>query len=1153
MGLTGVAVVGGLLLSGGHPTSKPPPEAALAAVTPDLPPLAHDGDISEGDLQHDSRDDLYRTPLGAVPAGTRVTLRLRAAAGDLTAADVRISDTLHDIEALAPMHVAATDATAGKHGYDYWEASVDSQAIPTVLEYQFVVHDGPAVRYLSDDSAEDGGTGNIYSDPPDIGWQITAYDPAFVTPDWTRGAVAYQIFPDRFFNGDPANDPSPEAQPGASGAARYRSGDVYGNPVLQKTWTDRPEGYCRAYQGVTCAEAPLGRDFFGGDLAGITAKLDTLKDLGVTVLYLNPVFAAPSNHRYDTTDYMTIDPDLGTQADFDALMAAAKGRGIHVLLDGVFNHVSSDSPWFDRAHHFSEVGACESADSPYRTWFTFRAPSGNEPSPCAPSTKGGSDTYYVGWAGFDTIPELQEVPAVQALLTGAQGVVRHWIDQGTAGWRLDVMDNLSDGLLKQIRLAAKAADPNALVLGEQWSDSSRWLLGDEADSVMNYRFRRAAIALVNGATPDLDGSLDALTPSQFVAAMRGVQEDYPKPAFDALLNLVDSHDTTRILWTLTPGAENDAAKSDPTALAEGKAKLREIATIQLTWPGMASIYYGDEVGLTGQDDPDDRRPYPWGQEDAALQAFYRTLAHLRADHVALREGDLRFLLADDDSNTLAFARRTDQEATLTAVNLATTDRTVSIDVSDVIPDGTAMTDGLGGRGATVSAGKITLALPGRGSAVLITPAGADLAPPAAPTGLVASATSRSVSLSWTPVDGAAGYRVWRSVVSGGGYVPVGDVAGPSFADTTVRDAVAYHYVVTALDDAGNVSGRSAEAVATPRLTVDDAVLEAPATLEAALSATAGTPVTAHVTVRGVTSAPGPAVGIRLQAGFGPVGSDPASEGWAWTDMSFDDDVGLSDRFTGMLRPEEAGDYEVVARLSTDGGMTWVPIDRDGSANGYQSGQAAALAVGQGPDQNPPPAPAAPTVVDVSGSVVTLTWPAVDVPDLYRYEIWRDDSSGGPYTRLGRATSPSFNDDTVQDSAHYVYVITAQDTSYNRSAYSPETAVAAEQREVDLTFTVTVPKGAPAADVVFIAGDFQGWNPGSMPMTRIDATHWAITIKVVDGQSLQYKYTRGTWDAVEKDSGCGEIPNRTLTVSYGDGGSEAVADVVAKWRDLGHCG
>ena len=369
-----------------------------------------DGSISEADLRHDSRDDLYRTPTGAVPAGTPVRIRLRAAAADLERAELRLADRLTGDSWAQPMALVATDPDGGDVGFDYWEALVETGAVPAIIDYSIVAADGLSTRVLSDDRAADGGTGRIgrsglVSDP----WQITAYDPDFTAPDWAPGSVVYQVFPDRFANADPSNDPSPDATPGPSGAEVYRHGEVHGVPIINKAWDELPEGYCRDYKPEPCDQQAQNRDFFGGDLAGITARLDGLADLGVTVLYLNPIFAAPSNHRYDTSDYFYVDPDLGTAEEFDKLVSEAGARGIRVVLDGVFNHVSADSPWFDRFRHYQTVGACESADSEFRDWFTFRPPGPGQPEPCAPTVPAGDDTYYVSWFDFDSIPELNEI------------------------------------------------------------------------------------------------------------------------------------------------------------------------------------------------------------------------------------------------------------------------------------------------------------------------------------------------------------------------------------------------------------------------------------------------------------------------------------------------------------------------------------------------------------------------------------------------------------------------------------------------------------------------------------------------------------------------------------------------------------------------
>jgi glycosidase len=1165
-------VVAGLAACGPAPAPTPAPSAVPSAppvVVADLPPLALDGAIDEAGLAHDSRSDRYRTPFGAVPAGTAVTLRLRATAGDLAEATVRVWDELGELQALIAMEVVASDRTAGSHGYDYWQATIRTSATPTILWYRFIVRDGPTTRYVEDDppddggavaEASDGGAGRVYETSIDASWQIAVFEPDFSTPAWAKGALAYQVFPDRFADGDPSNNPSPDAEPGTEGASRFRYGDVYGNPVLAKAWGDRPEGYCRAYQGVACDEGPLGRDFFGGDLAGLTAKLDDLAALGVTVLYLNPIFAAPSNHRYDTSSYDEIDPDLGTRADFDRLVAEAKARGIRVLLDGVFNHVSSDSPWFDRERRYAEAGACEAADSPYRPWFTFRTPKPNEPSPCAATAAGGDDTYYVGWFGFDTIPELVEQGDVDDLFTGPDGVVGRWVGAGTAGWRLDVMDNLSHGFLRKVRAATKATDPDALVLGEQWLDTSAWLLGDQADTTMNYRFRRAVIGLVNGDTPDLDGTIAGLTPTAFVERMRGVQEDYPAPAFDTLLNLVDSHDTTRILWTLAPGKDDPAVKESTSGLAEAKAKLRVVAALQLTWPGMASVYYGTEAGLTGHDDPDDRRPYPWDAVDTELRDWYRTLGQLRLGRPSLRTGGLEFVHADNAAATLAYLRRSDEEASLVVLNLAAEVRTVPVDVTGRLPDGAVLTDALSETSLVVGDDPLSVTLPPRGVAVLVTAPGTDLAPPDAPAGLTATAATGLVDLAWQPVTGAVAYDVWRSILPGGGYELVGSATGTAFVDDTVRNGTRVHYVVTALDAAGNASPRSAEAVALPRLTIADARLEGPADVSQPLSAVdAGTPIHALVRVDDDTAAAGPTVGIRAQLGVGAARGEVPADDYAWSDMTFAGDVDGADRLAGSVRPEELGSYNIVLRVSTDDGATWSYADRGGIVTtgdvpwGYRPGEAVTLAAVAPADTDPPPAPAAPRIATVAASSLTLTWDPVTAPDLYRYEVLRGTTAGGPYASIGTAQEPSFTDDTVSTGDAYVYVVTAVDTSFNRSPYSSEIAAAAETRAVAVTFVVTVPPNTPAADTLYIAGDFQGWDPGATPMTRVDDQTWSITLPFTEGDAPLYKFTRGSWEAVEKDAACGEIPNRTISVTYGTEGAQEAPGTVETWRDVNQCG
>jgi hypothetical protein len=326
----------------------------------------HDGNVEWDGLRHDSRDSLYRSPGGAVPAGTPVTLRFRTFHGDVTGVKVRFYSLRLAGQQIQPMSIAAAGVPCYQAGLeaetcDFWSltlpASIASQ--PDNLWYRFIVSDGADTDYYADDTpALDGGLGAPSDDPIDQSWALMQYVPGFSAPAWAKGAVIYQIFPDRFRNGRASNDPV--------------TGDIrYDDPVLKLPWATKPEGYCRNYADgdTNCPwrfdttpppdsptkESPRGRDYMGGDLRGVDQQLDYLRTMGVTAIYFNPIFDAASNHSYDTQDYKQIDPYFGTQKDFDNLVKHAKSLGIRIILDGVFNHMSSDSPLFDRYGHYSTV------------------------------------------------------------------------------------------------------------------------------------------------------------------------------------------------------------------------------------------------------------------------------------------------------------------------------------------------------------------------------------------------------------------------------------------------------------------------------------------------------------------------------------------------------------------------------------------------------------------------------------------------------------------------------------------------------------------------------------------------------------------------------------------------------------------------------
>ena len=1127
------------------------------------------GNVEWDGLRHDSRDRLYRTPGGAVPAGTPVLLRFRTFHDDVTGVKLRLYDVDAAAQRFETMTLAAADVSCydgSADRCDFWQTTVESSD-PNVLWYRFVVTDAADTDYYADDTpALDGGLGEPSDDPLDQSYAISFYRPGFTAIPWVQGAVIYQVFPDRFRNGDQRNDP--------------KTGDPrYDDPALALPWGTLPEGYCRNYADAdtNCPwrfdpdppawsptkEGPRGRDYMGGDLKGLRQKLDYLQSLGVTAIYLNPIFDARSNHRYDTADYKRIDPYLGDLAEFDRLVKQAGERGIRLILDGVFNHMSSDSPFFDRYHRSATVGACESTASPWRAWFHFTTAN----VPC-----GTGD--YDGWFGFDSIPVLTKtLPAVQDyFLTGQDSIARRWVQRGIGGWRMDVATDPSfpDGYWESFRGVVKAVDEQAVTISEGWQKDStllRQLVGDRFDASMGYRNRDAIIGLL--APQDFDskgfaGSGHPLEPSEFAARLSSVREDYADAAYYESMNLLDSHDTERLAWTLTPGAETRAAREQNAAnVAEGKRRLRLASLVQFTIPGAPTVYYGDEVGVTGDDDPDDRRTMPWpetgGARDLSLLSHYTALAGLRHATPALVEGDFRILAADDATGVVAFGRTFGDQAAIVALNVGDEDASAPLPLAGFVPAGTSFSAAYSVGGASLAGGDIQLPPL---SGILLVGSG-DLTPPAAPTGLAATEGSGHVALAWNAVPAAAGYRVYRSPLPGGGYVQLGETAGTGFDDTGLQNGRTFYYVVRALDAAGNESGDSNEVAALPHLTIGWANLQWPPTLTHTISVLDRTDnVYGQVWIDGVTNQPGATPGLRAQLGFGPDGSNPAGNAaWSWVDASFNVDAGNNDEFVASLLPEAVGGYDYAYRYSTTGGRDWVYADLNGIGDGYSPTQAGALTVNSSGDVTAPATPTGFHVVSASPSGIELAWDALaGDPSLYGYEVLRG-PAGGPYTVLARVTAASYTDTDIEQGETYHYVLRSLDTSFNRSGNTAELAATAELRTVTITFTVTVPASTDATGrTVYIAGDLSrldggmpDWAPGAVSLVRVDATHWQFTATGKESTQLGYKYTLGDWDHVEKDAACGEIANRTLALSYGSTGTQTVNDTVPNWRNVAPCG
>ncbi|PYY18208.1 MAG: alpha-amylase, partial [Acidobacteria bacterium] len=934
---------------------------------------SHDNNVEWDGLRHDSRDPLYRSPGGAVPAGSSVKIRFRTFHNDVTGVSLRNYDVNAAAEKVVPMQIAASDVPCyqdglGSHTCDFWEATIKSD-VPNNFWYRFIVTDGTSTAYYADNTAAlDGGLGAPTVGLVDNSYALMFYDPNFKSASWAKDAVIYQIFPDRFRNGRHNNDP--------------QTGDLrYDDPVIALPWGTLPEGYCHNYADAATScpwrfatpgrgnvEQPRGRDYFGGDLKGIDQEMDYLNWLGVNTLYLNPIFDSSSNHGYDTRDYAKINPYFGTQKDWENLAKHADQNGVRIVLDGVFNHLSSDSPFFDRYHHFVSSGACESASSQYRTWFTFRAPGLSEPHPCASTTPGGTDTYYNGWSGFDSLPVItKSLPAVQQyFLTAPNSITRSWLQQGASGWRLDVMGDGSfpNGYWENFRKVTKQAKPDALIIGELWQKDTtllRFLRGDRADATMNYRLRDAVIGFLAPQNFDAKGFADSgrkLSPSEFAARLESIREDYPDAAYYSMMNLLDSHDTARLLWVLTPGSDTRADKEMNVAnVTEGKHRVELASLIQFGLPGAPTIYYGDEAGMNGADDPDTRRTYPWedlgSAPDPGLRDHYRLLIGVRRSNPVLRAGDFHMLLADDANDVVAFGRKTGKQAAIVIVNRGQQRQTVNVPVSGYLRDNLSFTSiaavGNQTEGNFTTTGGALQATVGPESALLLCTGSVNLKPPAPPTALnVTKEAAGQVVLTWNASSGATAYNVYRSPLSGGGYTKANSsaVSGTSFTVTGLANGSTYYFVVKALDADGNEGEASNEVSGIPHLLIGWANLQWPPTISQTISAVNRTPnIYGQDWIDGVTNQPGPAAGLRAQVGFGPSGSQPAGNpGWSWTDAAFNTDAGNNDEYVGSLLPSSIGNFDYAYRYTTTNGRDWVYADLDGTGNGYSPAQAGKMTV-----------------------------------------------------------------------------------------------------------------------------------------------------------------------------------------------------------------
>ena len=525
------------------------------------------------DLYYNSWMSDHKDPFGAAHYKSEVDFAVRV--GDPQVKSVTLImrkdyGSAHEIE-LSP---------TGAEESLFYEGTADFKEGPGLYYYYFKIESDRDIYYYGNNQEGRAGEGQVYRQKKKIkDYQLTTFREEDPIPDWYAEGVVYQVFVDRFDNGNEdgrIDSPKP-------------------NSVIYTHDTPVPH-YVKDEEGMI-----LHWDFYGGNLRGVIKHLTYLKEMGITILYLNPIFEAHSNHKYDTGDYFKIDPMFGGDEAFEELLAACRELKIKIILDGVFNHTGADSKYFNKFGQYDSLGAYQSKKSPYYDWYYFN----------------DYPDDYEGWWGDLNLPRLNtEKEEVQNFFYGRQdSVVPYWIRQGIAGWRIDVADELTDDFLEGLRRSMDQVDSDSVLIGEVWEDASNkisydnrreYIHGGILHGIMNYPLRENILNLLNGE----------LTSQESVRRLFQLKENYPRSAFYNNFNLIGSHDTVRVM----------------TALSRQIDKVLLAYLFLFLTPGVPVIYYGDEAGLEGGEDPDNRRPFPWEWEDKQIRDFLIRAVDFRKAH-----------------------------------------------------------------------------------------------------------------------------------------------------------------------------------------------------------------------------------------------------------------------------------------------------------------------------------------------------------------------------------------------------------------------------------------------------------------------------------------------------------------------------------------
>lgn len=1231
----------------------------------------YDGMIDTTALYYNSQSITYKRPFGAIKQESEdVTFRLATKAQDAQMVKLELIDN-NDVSSTYDMNIVTV-----LDGKDYWEVNIPKEVFKEigVWGYKFIIIDG-ASKYEYGDDGLSGGTGAV-AEEGQTPYNLTVYAKDYTTPNWMKNAVVYQIFPDRFYDGDSSNN-NAKAKDGCRGdGVQLFDGEKWAtipeNP-RQSEEANKP------YYPDAKTDGVWSNEFYGGDIKGIQDKLSYLKTLGVTAIYLNPVSWAASNHKYDATDYKHLDPMFGTpvyntpgnpasglnyektkEASDKVYQNFAKvcnELDINLIADGVFNHVGDDSIYFDRYEKYPEIGAYEywskvwnivetkgvtqkeaeaqvkgyfksqinpttgkkysDADFGYINWFKVG------PNKIYNQISGKFERYeYEGWWGYDSLPVVAAVEASETKLSNNSSATiagsheynnvnfrenvigydlnganitndieamqnansQRWLWMGSSGWRLDVAPDVSDDTWRQFRTAVKSTvgkqDVNGnkikepVILGEEWGVATDYLLGDMFDSVMNYQFRAAIQKFIinNGDASTLNYDLEV------------IRENYPKEAWQAMLNLVDSHDTVRNITKIdNPGWEEENIKIAPDA-SERAIKLQALTAIfQLSYPGAPTIYYGDEVGVTGTKDPDSRRTFPWERvtgnstgtykiADAFKDTYgdlfqsYVKASKVRNEHLELfATGDIKTAFAKDD--TIAYGRRSQTEGGLTVINKSNKEVEVVADVKDFLPDGLELRDQLGTNlSGIVKNGLIMIKVPAlTGLMMVSTTKLTDL--PAAPNNLTATAVDgvdSYVTLTWDAVEGANGYNVYRTLLDGMETEQINSepIKNASYIDNSVTNGTRYYYYVKSIVGASN-SIYSNVATALPSYEITE--ITTPTKVNDMVigvgKKTDNTEVA--ITIPGLTDAPLynqkdiPALSFYLA--YYKEGDKVVTANKTKLRYKEDSTDGKGKIYTASFEPTEEGTYHYFAEASVNNGYTY--------KTSLNSDMNAMLNI----TETEPATPVLEQPVQEAGRV-SLNWTVSDLEHISGYEIYRtsknseDIAISYKIAVLEKSTS-TYTDFMVSNDTKYTYQVVAFNQEYNRTR-SNSVDITPKLTMVDVTIRLTIPDKVftSATDNIYIAGDVNGWNASGWLMKKpsgaTDNNIVEYSFKMMSGKKIQYKYTRGSWDKEALTSNqandttspgnygySSTDTNINLTITNQGNNKMLVKDYVLRWVDM----